>query len=248
VLGIEVHCVVEQDVIDFVRERLRTLEPTQIVTVNAEFVMMARKDNQFRAVLAHADIATPDGAGVVWAARRKGATIRRRVGGSDLIWSFSRQAAAEGHRVFLLGAADGVAASAAHRLAADIPGLVVAGTHSGSPNSEEEGSIVDLVRTSGAHILFVAFGAPQQDLWIARNLARSGAVVGMGVGGSFDYLAGTARRAPAWMQERGLDWLWRLAQQPWRWRRMLALPRFVWAVLREGRSGSKQERTDKGWT
>jgi N-acetylglucosaminyldiphosphoundecaprenol N-acetyl-beta-D-mannosaminyltransferase len=240
--------VVERDVIDFVRERIRGSDPTQIVTVNAEFVMMARKDNQFRAVLARADIATPDGAGVVWAARRKGATMRRRVGGSDLIWSLSRQAATEGHRVFLLGAAEGVAASAADKLTADIPGLIVAGTHSGSPSPEEEGSIVDLVRTSGAHIVFVAFGAPQQDVWIARNLARSGAVVGMGVGGSFDYLAGTARRAPAWMRERGLDWLWRLIQQPWRWRRMLALPRFVWAVLREGRSGSDRERTDKEWT
>jgi N-acetylglucosaminyldiphosphoundecaprenol N-acetyl-beta-D-mannosaminyltransferase len=133
-------------------------------------------------------------------------------------------------------------------LSADIPGLLIVGTHSGSPAPEEEDSIVDLVRTSGAHILFVAFGAPQQDLWIARNLARSGAVVGMGVGGSFDYLAGTARRAPRWMQERGLDWLWRLVQQPWRWRRMLALPRFAWAVLREGRSDSTTERTDKEWT
>ena len=234
--------------IDFVRERMRASVPTQIVTVNAEFVMMARADDSFREVLANADLATPDGAGVVWAARRKGATIRRRVGGSDLIWSLSRQAASEGHRVFLLGATKGVAASAGDRLSADIPGLMVAGTHSGSPAPEDEGPIVDLVRTSGAHILFVAFGAPQQDLWIARNLARSGAVVGMGVGGSFDYLAGTARRAPSWMQERGLDWLWRLAQQPWRWRRMLALPRFAWAVLRDVRSSSKPERTDKEWT
>jgi N-acetylglucosaminyldiphosphoundecaprenol N-acetyl-beta-D-mannosaminyltransferase len=138
--------------------------------------------------------------------------------------------------VFLLGAAEGVAAAAALRLQASIPGLAVGGTYAGSPTPGEEDSIVDLVRMSGAAILFVAFGAPQQDLWIARNLARSGAVVGMGVGGSFDYLAGTARRAPIWMQERGLDWLWRLIQQPWRWRRMLALPRFTWSVLREGRA------------
>jgi N-acetylglucosaminyldiphosphoundecaprenol N-acetyl-beta-D-mannosaminyltransferase len=241
VLGINVHCVVERDVVDFVRERIRALEPTQIVTVNAEFVMIARKDSRFRSVLAGAQLATPDGAGVVWAARRKGATISRRVGGSDLIWSLSKQAAAEGQRVFMLGATEGVAASAARSLEAEIPGLIMAGTHSGSPSPAEEDSIVDLVRRSGAHILFVAFGAPQQDLWIARNLTRSGAVIGMGVGGSLDYLAGTARRAPVWMQERGLDWLWRLIQQPWRWRRMLALPQFAWAVLREGRSGSDQK-------
>lgn len=239
VLGIDVDCVAERDVIEFVRARVRASVPTQIVTVNAEFVMMARRDSRFRAVLARADVATPDGAGVVWAARRKGATIRRRVGGSDLIWSLSRQAAKEGHSVFLLGAAEGVAASAARKLATELPGLIVAGTYSGSPSRADEDSIVDLVRTSGGRILFVAFGAPQQDLWIARNLIRSGAMVGMGVGGSFDYLAGTARRAPIWMQERGLDWLWRLIQQPWRWRRMLALPRFAWEVLRDGSSDSK---------
>jgi N-acetylglucosaminyldiphosphoundecaprenol N-acetyl-beta-D-mannosaminyltransferase len=235
VLGVTVHCVVEQDVIEFVRERLRTSEPAQIVTVNAEFVMIAQRDSRFRDVLAQSDIATPDGAGVVWAARRQGAAISRRVGGSDLIWSLSRQAAVVGDTIFLLGAVEGVAASAARTLEAKIPGLIVAGAHAGSPSVGEEDSIVDLIRASGARVLFVAFGAPQQDLWIARNLTRSGAVIGMGVGGSFDYLAGTARRAPRWMQERGLDWLWRLVQQPWRWRRMLALPRFAWAVVRETR-------------
>ena len=239
VLGVEVHCVQESDVLDFVLERIRKREVAQIVTVNAEFVMIARHNRSFRDTLAAAHLATPDGAGVVWAARRKGATIRRRVGGSDLIWSLSRQAAEHGHGVFLLGAAEGVAASAARRLQDEIPTLVISGTHAGSPTPIEEDSIVDLVRLSGAQILFVAFGAPEQDLWLARNLARSGAVVGMGVGGSFDYLAGTARRAPVWMQERGMDWLWRLIQQPWRWRRMLALPRFAWAVLREGRTESR---------
>jgi N-acetylglucosaminyldiphosphoundecaprenol N-acetyl-beta-D-mannosaminyltransferase len=236
VLGVTVHCVEESDVLSLVLDRIDKSQPTQIVTVNAEFVMIARHDDRFRAVLAAADLATPDGAGVVWAARRKGATIRRRVGGSDLIWSLSRQAAHHGHRVFFLGGAPGVAASAALRLEDSIPGLNVTGTHAGSPTLKDEDAIVDLVRKSGAHILFVAFGAPAQDVWIARNLARSGVVVGMGVGGSFDYLAGTARRAPLWMQERGLDWLWRLIQQPWRWRRMLALPRFAWDVLRDGRA------------
>jgi N-acetylglucosaminyldiphosphoundecaprenol N-acetyl-beta-D-mannosaminyltransferase len=90
------------------------------------------------------------------------------------------------------------------------------------------------VRASRANLLFVAYGAPEQDIWIARNLARSGAAIAMGVGGSFDYVAGRARRAPVWMRERGLDWLWRLARQPWRWRRMLVLPRFAWLVWRQG--------------
>jgi N-acetylglucosaminyldiphosphoundecaprenol N-acetyl-beta-D-mannosaminyltransferase len=204
VLGIEVHCVVEQDVVDFVRERLRRSEPTQIVTVNAEFVMIARRDSRFRAVLAGADVATPDGAGIVWAAQREGATITRRVGGSDLIWSVSRQAAVTGDPVFLLGAAEGVAALAARRLQDEIPGLQVAGSYAGSPAVGQEDSIVDLVRTSGARILFVAFGAPQQDLRLsgwngspsARMDARTRTRLALAIDSTTLALAANARLAP----------------------------------------------------
>jgi N-acetylglucosaminyldiphosphoundecaprenol N-acetyl-beta-D-mannosaminyltransferase len=89
-----------------------------------------------------------------------------------------------------------------------------------------------LVRETKADILFVAFGAPDQDIWIAENLPATGVSIAMGVGGSFDYVAGVARRAPRWMQDHGLDWLWRLAREPWRWKRMTVLPTFAWLVLR----------------
>lgn len=242
VLGVDVHCVTEEEVVRYAERCLLEQRRCRIVTVNAEFIMLARTDRAFREAITSADLATPDGAGVVWAARRQGANIERRVGGSDLIWSLSRLAARLDRPVFLLGGAEGVAAAATDTLAREIPGLQIAGTYAGSPSREQEDAIVDLVRASGAGMLFVAYGAPGQDLWIERNLARSGAVIGMGVGGSFDYLAGTARRAPVWMQERGLDWLWRLIRQPWRWRRMLALPRFAWAVVREGRGSRRGER------
>jgi N-acetylglucosaminyldiphosphoundecaprenol N-acetyl-beta-D-mannosaminyltransferase len=222
----------EADVLGVIRERVAACAHSQIVTVNAEFVVRAQSHREFKEVLNHADVATADGAGVLWALRRQGVVIPRRVGGSDLIWSISEQAAALGHRIFLLGAAPGVAAAAAAQLEARYPGLQVAGTHAGSPGDEERAAIVDLIRRSKTHIVFVAFGAPRQDLWIARNLAETGASIGMGVGGSFDYVAGIARRAPRWMQDAGLDWLWRLLRQPWRWRRMMSLPVFVWLVLR----------------
>ena len=163
---------------------------------------------------------------------RAGVRIPRRVGGSDLIWSISAQAAELGHRVFLLGAAPGVAAAAARSFR---PGIPRCRWPAPTPVRQGEGertTIVDLIRRSKADIVFVAFGAPSQDVWIARNLKESGASIGMGVGGSFDYVAGVARRAPSWMQDAGLDWLWRLVRQPWRWRRMLSLPRFVWLVMR----------------
>jgi N-acetylglucosaminyldiphosphoundecaprenol N-acetyl-beta-D-mannosaminyltransferase len=242
VAGVLVDEVTEDDVIAFVRERVKTEIPARIATVNAEYVVRARDDATFAGILREADLAAPDGAGVVWAMRRQGSGIRLRVGGSDLIWSLSGLAEQEGLRVFLLGAKEGVAVEAAKRLRWRFPGLEVAGTYAGSPSELEEASIVHLIRQSRADILFVAFGAPAQDVWIARNVRPAGVSVAIGVGGTFDYLAGTAHRAPVWMRERGLEWLWRLLRQPWRWRRMLALPRFVWLVYRSPAPQQTSER------
>jgi N-acetylglucosaminyldiphosphoundecaprenol N-acetyl-beta-D-mannosaminyltransferase len=232
VLGVPVDAVTTAEVLRFVRRRIEDRQPAQIVTVNAEFAIRARRDERFRAVLERAELATPDSAGILWALRRQGVDLPYRVGGSDLLWSLCLQAEEFGHRVFLLGGANGVAQAAAHRLGAAYPRLPIAGTYSGSPSPLDESSIVHLIRRSRTDILFVAFGAPQQELWIARNLAATGALCAVGVGGSLDYIAGTVKRAPIWLREHNLDWLWRLIQQPWRWRRMLALPQFAWLVIR----------------
>jgi N-acetylglucosaminyldiphosphoundecaprenol N-acetyl-beta-D-mannosaminyltransferase len=108
------------------------------------------------------------------------------------------------------------------------------GVYSGSPAPEEEETIVERVNASGAEILFVAYGAPEQDKWIARNMPRLHVKMAMGVGGTFDFIAGIIPRAPLWMQRMGLEWLYRLYLQPWRIRRMMRLPRFVIAVLLRG--------------
>ncbi len=230
VLGVPVDLVTEPEVLAAARGAVEHGKRAQIVTVNAEFVVMAQEKPTFLRALQDAAVATPDGAGVVWALRRRGIDIRR-LGGSDLIWSLSEQAARLGHSVFFLGAAEGVAQEVAHRLSLRYPGLRVAGALAGTPREEDEEAIAARIHESGADILFVAYGAPEQDLWISRNLDHLGVSVAIGVGGSFDYVAGKARRAPPWMRDRGLDWLWRLVMQPWRWRRMLALPRFALLVL-----------------
>jgi N-acetylglucosaminyldiphosphoundecaprenol N-acetyl-beta-D-mannosaminyltransferase len=126
-----------------------------------------------------------------------------------------------------------VADLCAQRLSEQYPNLQIVGTYSGSPDVEEEHQIVALVKQPKPDIVFVAYGAPQQDKWIARNLDRLGVPLAMGVGGAFDFIAGVAVRAPRWMQRLGLEWLHRLYREPWRWRRMLALPRFVGLVMRE---------------
>jgi N-acetylglucosaminyldiphosphoundecaprenol N-acetyl-beta-D-mannosaminyltransferase len=204
-----------------------------IVTLNPEMVMTARAHPAFRAVIAAADLVLPDGVGVVWAARRQGAAITRRVTGIDTLVALAERAAERGWKLFLLGAAPGVAEEAARALRARWPALAIVGTHAGDAVVADDAATSQLVRASGADILFVAYGAPAQELWLARNRAALGVAVGMGVGGTFDVLAGRAPRAPAWLRRIGLEWAWRLAREPWRWRRMLALPRFAALVLAE---------------
>jgi N-acetylglucosaminyldiphosphoundecaprenol N-acetyl-beta-D-mannosaminyltransferase len=227
--------VTEAGLLDLVARWVGEGVPRQIVTINPEFVMRARADARFAAVLAAADLATPDGVGVIWAAHRRGVHIPERVGGADVALPLARQCARLGHRLFLLGAAEGVAAEAARRLQRQIPGLEVAGAYAGSPDLRADDETVARVQEAHPDVLLVAYGAPAQEFWIARNRERLGVPVSMGVGGTLDYLAGVQRRAPALLRRLWLDWAFRLVTQPWRWRRMLAIPRFMWAVLREDR-------------
>jgi N-acetylglucosaminyldiphosphoundecaprenol N-acetyl-beta-D-mannosaminyltransferase len=204
----------------------------QVATVNPEFVMRARQDPEFRALLNRADLATPDGVGIVLAARLLGRPLRGRTTGVALTEALAALAAREGHRIFLLGAAPGVAAEAGRVWAARYPGLQIAGAYPGSPAEDEREEIAARISAGAADLLFVAFGAPAQDLWIARNRGALPTVrLAMGVGGVFDYVMGRAPLAPPLVRRVGLEWLYRLYRQPWRWRRQLALPIFALAVL-----------------
>lgn len=205
----------------------------QVVTINPELVMLAQRDTTYRTVLNRAALRLADGVGLLWAARVLGQRLPERVTGVDTFQSLAARCAATGRSVFLLGGRPGVAEQAARRLCEHAPGLRVAGTYAGSPASAEEEVIIRRVRTAAPDVLFVAFGSPAQELWIARTRERLGVPVAMGVGGAFDFVAGRVPRAPCWMRQAGLEWLYRLIRQPWRWRRQLALPLFVALVLRE---------------
>jgi N-acetylglucosaminyldiphosphoundecaprenol N-acetyl-beta-D-mannosaminyltransferase len=206
----------------------------QVATVNPEFVMSAQKDQEFSKVLESADLCLADGTGVVWAARRQGCELGGPVPGVDLIPPLAALSARRGFRLFLLGAAPGVAAELAARLRTEHPGLEVA-AHSGSPDRSSDEETLRLIHEHRAQVLLVAFGAPKQDLWIARLGDRLGVSVAIGVGGAFDYLTGRVPRAPVWMRGAGLEWLHRLANQPWRIRRMVVLPGFAIKVLSAGK-------------
>jgi N-acetylglucosaminyldiphosphoundecaprenol N-acetyl-beta-D-mannosaminyltransferase len=219
----------------------RTGEPHHVVTVNPEFVMTARHSPAFAAVLDAADLALPDGIGILWAARLLGAPSAERVPGADLVPAVSGDLGAEGGGVFLLGAAPGVADAAGRRLESDF-GARVVGTHVGSPREAEAAEIIRAVRSAAPRALFVAFGSPGQDLWIHRHRGALAVPLMMGVGGTLDFLAGAKRRAPVAVRRLGLEWLWRLGREPWRWRRQTALARFAGAVLAERfREGGRRD-------
>jgi exopolysaccharide biosynthesis WecB/TagA/CpsF family protein len=202
-----------------------------VCTINPEFIMIAQHDVNFRNILQRADLCVPDGVGLLWAARHLGHRLPERVTGSDGVPMIAERAARAGWRLFFLGAAPGVADQAAAILCERYPGLQIVGAYSGSPAPEAEDAIVERVNASGADILFVAYGAPEQDKWIARNSPRLRVRMAMGVGGAFDFIAGLLPRAPMWMRRLGLEWLFRLYLQPRRLGRMMRLPRFVLAVL-----------------
>jgi N-acetylglucosaminyldiphosphoundecaprenol N-acetyl-beta-D-mannosaminyltransferase len=231
ILGVRVHDVTYDEVLAHVQRCVASGGAHQIATVNVEFIMEARHNLPFRRVLDKASLCVPDGTGVLWAARRQGTPLRERVAGVDLMERIAERGGERGWRIFFLGAAPGVAERASAKLADRYPGLQIAGCYAGSPRPEEEDAIVSQVRAARPDVLFVAYGAPRQDLWIARNQARSGVPVAVGVGGSFDFIIGESQRAPRWVQTAGLEWLHRLAREPWRLRRQMAIPHFMALVV-----------------
>lgn len=197
----------------------------QIVTVNTDFARLADKDPVYRDLLNRADLAVADGMPLVWLSRLLRSPLPERVAGIDLVDDCCRLAAGRDIPVFLLGAGPGIAPAAARALVARHPRLRIAGTLTppyAPASADADAEMARQVRSAGPCVLFVAFGAPRQDRFIAEQLPYLDTPVAMGVGGTFDILAGAIPRAPGWMQRTGLEWAWRLAQEPGRlWRRYL---------------------------
>lgn len=233
ILGIRVDNVTYGEALARMEKFVSDGRPHHVATVNPEFIVAAQKDPLFAEILNRTHLNLPDGQGLIWAARILGTPLRQRVTGVDTVLKLAALSAEKGYRLYLLGAAEGVAAAAAHELQLRFRGLQIAGSQAGSPLPEEDQRLANEIRRTDAQVLLVAYGAPHQEKWIARNLAHLGVPLAMGVGGAFDFISGEAKRAPHWVQRVGLEWLHRLIREPWRWRRMLALPRFVLLVLRE---------------
>ena len=228
ILGVNIDAVTRKGAIGAAAAFLSGDRGRLIFTPNPEMLVLARRDDEFKQVLNSADLAIPDGTGLLWAAKWAGQSLPERVAGSDLMQDIVALAAASGQSVFLLGGEPGVADRAAGELQRRHPELVVAGAMSGGkvrrgPDGRlaVDRAVREALRVSCPAVLLVAFGHGKQEKWIWQNIAALPSVrLAMGVGGSFDFIIGKASRAPLFMRKLGLEWLWRLILEPRRWRRI----------------------------
>ncbi len=217
-------------------------EKSLLAFVNPDCLNIAYTHERYRAVLRRATRVLPDGIGLKIGCRIRGLGLAANVNGTDLFPRLCERAARDGFSLFLLGAHPGIAERVAENMRARCPDLLIAGTQHGYFSLDEEGAIIDRINLSGARVLLVAFGVPRQELWLADHHDRLMPPVRMGVGGLFDFYSGRISRAPLWLREIGLEWVWRLAQEPGRmWRRyILGNPLFLYRVWRQARQEARR--------
>jgi N-acetylglucosaminyldiphosphoundecaprenol N-acetyl-beta-D-mannosaminyltransferase len=232
VAGVPVDLLTMAQTVEACRRLIEAREPAQHVVVNAAKAVCAADDAALRTLIESAAIVNADGQSVVWAGRVCGVKVPERVTGIDLMSGLLSLAEREQYPVFMLGATPEALAGAVRRVKREYPGCPIVGTHHGY--FDDDARVAQIVRDSGARLLFVAMPSPRKESFVARNRETLGPLLAVGVGGSFDVLAGQVRRAPLWMQRTGLEWFYRFVQEPRKmWRRYLVgNARFVALALR----------------
>ncbi|UZQ54703.1 WecB/TagA/CpsF family glycosyltransferase [Trichothermofontia sichuanensis B231] len=236
VLGLPVHLAADYG--RWLGACLKAGQGAHVVTLNAEMTMQAAQDPQLAAIIRRADLVVPDGAGVVFHLRLRGQRIQRTPG-IELAANFLRQvghwqretpARRDGHSAYPIvfyGGKPGTAAAAAAYWERRVPGLTIALTQHGYLTAAEQAAFHQQLADLQPRVILVGLGVPRQEVWIAQQRSLCPDAIWIGVGGSFDIWAGVKARAPLWFRRYHLEWLYRLYQEPWRWRRMLALPQFA---------------------
>jgi len=229
VLGLPVHIL--DDYAGWLMERLHQGLGSHVVTLNAEMAMQAEQNPALADVIRKAELVIPDGSGVVMYLRMRGKPAQRYPG-IELAESLLQQAEKlpDSEPLFFFGGSPGVADAAAKTWQQKVKGLSIASQH-GYVSTEEEKELCESLKKMQPKLIFVGLGVPRQEFWIAKHRHLCPQSIWVGVGGSFDIWAGTKTRAPAWFCNNHLEWLYRLYQEPWRWRRMLALPQFALRAL-----------------
>jgi exopolysaccharide biosynthesis WecB/TagA/CpsF family protein len=244
ILGIPILQATSEQALEAVERAATEYPPALVAYVNAHGINLAAGDAGYRGTLRAADLVLNDGAGVALAARMKGRPFPENLNGSDFNPKILELAARKGWSVYFLGAHPGVAQEAAARLASRIEGLDVAGARDGFFSRSEDSQVAEQIRATGADVVMVAMGNPLQERWLAENLRATGCMLGVGVGAFFDFSAERVKRAPAWMNRLGIEWLWRLALEPARlWRRyVVGNPVFLLRATREALRERRQAR------
>jgi N-acetylglucosaminyldiphosphoundecaprenol N-acetyl-beta-D-mannosaminyltransferase len=230
VLGFPVH--LSANYVEWLSARLLSQQGAHVVTLNAEMTMQAEQTPALSDIIHRAELVVPDGAGIVLYLQLYGQTVSR-CPGIELSEALLKQSAQQRQpwSVFFFGGAPGVAAEAAQKLGDRLPGLNIVGTQHGYLSEAETPPFLEHLRTLRPQVIYVGLGVPRQEYWIAQNRQVVPDAIWIGVGGSFDIWAERKQRAPGWLRDNHLEWVYRLYQEPWRWRRMLALPQFAWRAL-----------------
>ena len=230
ILGVEVASLTMNEAIQTAEKFMDSNTPHMIATANAEMIMRAQQDKELSEILNTVDLVVPDGAGTVWASNYLGVEMPERVAGFDLVQSLFGNAPAKKRRIFFFGSAPGVAEKAKLKAEKDYPGIQIVGTRNGFFTDEDTDEIISQIKKAKPDLLLAALGVPKQEKWLHAHIQELGCPLSIGVGGTFDVMAGVMKRAPLWMQKAKLEWLFRGMLQPKRIGRLMALPRFVFAV------------------
>ncbi len=263
ILGVGITDATKKEILEYIVKNVENFKKKLfIVTPNPEFLVLSSKNSRFKNILNSADLASADGIGVIIAAKILGESLKNRFAGVDLVKSLCETVAEKPITVGFLGGRDGVAEKTAECLLKKYPGLKVSFAQEEWPNglfldkkakletrnlkldekksfhpqtSNVKGlsSSINLLASKSIDILFVAFGVPKQEFWISENLQNLPVKIAIGVGGAFDYISGKVPRAPFFIRKLGMEWLFRLIVQPWRIKRQLSLPEFIWLVFKE---------------
>ena len=230
ILGVNVNMQSEQELMEMINADIQNGRKSRIVAINPEKVMMASKSSKLMELLNESTYQIPDGIGISVASRLRGGAIKGRVTGIGMMDALLKLAHQNKYRIFMYGAKKETVELAAASIQEKYPDLIIAGTLDGYEQDMDK--IARRINAVKPHILFVALGSPKQELFIRENMARLDVNIFQGVGGSFDVYSGTVKRAPAVFQKTGTEWLFRLASQPSRIKRQMALPQFLFKAVR----------------
>ena len=230
ILGVGVNAVTMQEALDRIEKFFEEKKPKIIATANAEMLMRATYDEELKKILNDAELVVPDGAGTVWAAHHLGYQMPERVAGYDLAQELMKRAPEKNRRIYFFGSAPNVAEKAKLKAEELYPGIKIVGTRNGFFSADDESKIISEIKSAQPDLLFAALGVPKQEKFLAKYKDELNVPVSIGVGGTFDVMAGGMKRAPKWMQRAKLEWLFRAILQPKRAGRLIALPKFVLKV------------------